>query len=228
MQTDSHQESLKLSHKEILKFSHPLYYINEKVKYGFITQLALESGDWEFEAVHVRDKLYTVSHESGVSFLAELKNGKGKKNGTYEIKGCVQNASENTSSFSDGLNIHGEGASGWKLRRAQLGAVYSLMAHWSLTNEVATVVLPTGTGKTETMLVTTLVDQAKRTLVIVPTIDLKDQIAEKFSTWGMLRKLGVIPEVTTNPTVLVLNKTLENVAFIETVGRADIVCHRQC
>lgn len=82
------------------------------------------------------------------------------------------------------------------------------MAHWSLSKDVATVVLPTGTGKTETMLVATLVDKSEKTLVIVPNIDLKVQISEKFSTWGILRKLGVIPKAAPNPTVFVLNRTL--------------------
>lgn len=223
MEPDSHQESFELSRKEILEFSHPLYFKKEKTEIGIISQLALEPGDWTFTAVHVRDQLYTASHDSGVSFLAELKDGRGKKKGTYEIKGCVQNPKENGQSFFDGVNIHSAGNSRWRLRPAQLGAVYSLMAHWSLTNEVATVVLPTGTGKTEAMLVATLLDRAERTLVIVPTIDLKGQIAEKFATWGLLRKLGVITNSAPNPTVLVLNKTLEKLTHIEIIERADIV-----
>lgn len=223
MQADSHQENSELTHEEILEFTHPLYFINEENEIGLLSQLALEPGDWTFTAVHERDQLYTVSHESAISFLAELKEGIGEKKGTYEIKGCVQNIKDSSQSFFDGVNINGEGDTGWRLRRAQLGAVYSLMAHWSLTNEVATVVLPTGTGKTETMLVTTLVDRAKRTLVIVPTIPLKDQIADKFATWGMLRKLGVIPHSAPNPTVLVLNKTLGSNTHVETIERADIV-----
>ncbi len=223
MEADSRQGAFDLSKEEILEFSVPLYFIKETTEIGTISKLALEPGDWTFTAVHVKDQLYTVSHNSGVSFLAELKEGKGNKKGTYTIEGCVQNTIENTHSFFDGVNINGTGDSGWRLRRAQLGAVYSLMAHWSLSNEVATVVLPTGTGKTEAMLVTTLVDRAKKTLVIVPTIELKDQIAEKFSTWGILRKLGVISCSTPNPTILVLNKTLESLIHIETLKRADIV-----
>jgi len=36
------------------------------------------------------------------------------------------------------------------LRRPQLGALHAIHAHWSTSNDVATVVMPTGTGKTET------------------------------------------------------------------------------
>jgi hypothetical protein len=38
------------------------------------------------------------------------------------------------------------------LRPPQLGALHAIAAHWSLYNDPATVVMPTGTGKTETML----------------------------------------------------------------------------
>jgi superfamily II DNA or RNA helicase len=38
------------------------------------------------------------------------------------------------------------------LRSPQIGAVYATLAHWSTSDKPATVVMPTGTGKTETML----------------------------------------------------------------------------
>jgi len=211
------------SRQEVLEFTDSLYYLKEKTSIGWLSQLALESGDWQFTAVQENDDLYTVTHESGVSFLAELKEEKGKGKGTYAIKGCVQNVSDSYKSFFEGVNIHGVGDTGWKLRPAQFGAIHSLLAHWSLTTDVATVVLPTGTGKTETMLVTTLIDRAERTLVIVPTLELKKQIADKFISWGMLRKLGVIPKDNLNPKVLILDKTLPDISAIDILKRADIV-----
>jgi len=220
---EQYQESFDLMHEEILEFSAPLFYLNKKTPCGIVSQLALEAGDRTFKAVHKSEHTYTVTHESGVSFLAELKKGTGKKKGTYSIKGCVQNTNKNSQSYFDDVNINGMGDTGWSLRRAQKGAIYSLMAHWSLSKDVATIVLPTGTGKTETMLVATLVDQSAKTLVVVPTVDLKHQIADKFATWGMLRKLGVIPKTAPNPRVLVLNKILGDVDCIEDIKQADIV-----
>jgi len=38
------------------------------------------------------------------------------------------------------------------LRAPQIGALHALHAHWSVTDSIATIVMPTGTGKTETML----------------------------------------------------------------------------
>lgn len=121
------------------------------------------------------------------------------------------------------LNINGVGETGEGLRNAQLGAIHSLLAHWSLSKEVATIVLPTGTGKTETMLVATLADKAERTLVIVPSIELKNQIADKYATWGILKKLGIIQNDTLNPSVLILNKTLESDENIKDIESADII-----
>ncbi len=223
MSTTPPQESLDLYHQEILEFESPLYYRHEINEIGVISQLALEAGNWQFRAVHEEGILYKVTHDTGVSFLAELKKGTGKNKGTYQIKGCVQRTTDNSQSYFDDVKINGVGESGECLRPAQIGAVYSLLSHWSLTKDVATVVLPTGTGKTETMLVATLADQATRTLVIVPTVDLKNQISEKFSTWGILRKLGVIPKTAPNPTVLTLKKTIMDEEFISKLESVDVV-----
>lgn len=206
---------------QILEFTKPLYYVYEKTANGVLSQLALEAGDWRFEAVHQNDSTYRINHENGLTFLADLTEGKQSKKGTYKIKGCVEYIGAKTSFFDD-VNIDGTGNSGESLRPAQTGAIYSLLSHWSLTNDVATIVLPTGTGKTETMLAATLADKADKTLVIVPTIDLKNQITEKFSSWGILRELGVIPEATVNPTVLSLGRTLDD-ACVDSLKRADVV-----
>jgi len=223
LNANNHQGSLDLVHEEILEFKHPLYYRDEKTNIGNLSHLALEAGDWTFNATHVKDDIYKATNKSGITFLAEIKNGTGKKKGTYSIKGCVKHTGADKGSFFDSVKINGVGKNGWKLRPAQLGAIYSLLSHWSLSDEVATIVLPTGTGKTETMLATSLVDKAKRTLVIVPTVDLKDQIADKFLTWGMLRDFGVIPDSAPNPKVLVLNKILNGKDCAEIIQEADVV-----
>jgi superfamily II DNA or RNA helicase len=220
---ESSQEDFNLSQVEVLNFAHPLYYLNEKQPIGILSKLALAAGDWEFDAVHVDGDSYELTHTSGLCFQAKLKSGRGKAKGTYQINGNVQSKTEESSSYVIKAAINGTGESGKALRRAQVGATYALMAHWSLTREVATVVLPTGTGKTETMLVATLADHAERTLVIVPSVDLKRQIAGKFACWGLLRELGVIPTNSPNPTVLMLNKTLCDSADIEVIKRADVV-----
>lgn len=76
------------------------------------------------------------------------------------------------------------------LRRPQIGALHAIHAHWSNSREIATVVMPTGTGKTETMLSTMISALCQRVMVIVPTDALRTQIADKFESLGILKLPG--------------------------------------
>ena len=76
------------------------------------------------------------------------------------------------------------------LRKPQVGALHAIHAHWSTSEETATIVMPTGTGKTETMLSTLTSVGCERVLVVVPTDALRTQIAGKFETLGILKVPG--------------------------------------
>ncbi len=78
------------------------------------------------------------------------------------------------------------------LRPPQMGALHAALAHWKVTHDPATIVMPTGTGKTETMLALLVKERLERLLVIVPSMALREQIGEKFLTLGLLKQLGVI------------------------------------
>ncbi|MER0441547.1 DEAD/DEAH box helicase family protein [Emticicia sp. W12TSBA100-4] len=78
------------------------------------------------------------------------------------------------------------------LRNPQIGAIYSILSHWTHSNEIGTVVMPTGTGKTETMLSVLVLAQVQKLLIIVPTDPLRKQISEKFINLGLLSKLGLL------------------------------------
>ena len=73
------------------------------------------------------------------------------------------------------------------LRKPQIGALHAIHAHWSTASSVATVVMPTGIGKTETMLATLVTARCPRLLVLVPTDALRRQITEKFYSLGILK-----------------------------------------
>jgi superfamily II DNA or RNA helicase len=206
-----------------IKLNHPLFLFSKDGEAGSVSQLALNQDDREFDVIEAEENCYTLKHQSGSIFKASLKKVTGKNKGTYRVEGCAQLHSGSSTNFLESVDIGSEGPAGLKLRPAQIGAVHALLSHWSLSHEVATVVLPTGTGKTETMLVTTLADRAKRTLVIVPTLDLKDQISEKFATWGMLRELGVIPQDAANPKVLTVGKTIGDKNDLGLIENADVV-----
>lgn len=92
------------------------------------------------------------------------------------------------------------------LRTPQLGALHAISAYFSTqqSNEPATVVLPTGTGKTETMLASMVYRQIPKLLVIVPSRALREQIANKFLSLGVLPQLDVVPELAPKPCVAII------------------------
>lgn len=88
------------------------------------------------------------------------------------------------------------------LRIPQAGALHAILAHWSTgATEPATVVLPTGTGKTETMVALFAGERLPKVLVLVPSDNLRTQIAEAFETYGVLPKAGVLAPLLPGPVV---------------------------
>lgn len=65
----------------------------------------------------------------------------------------------------------------------------------------ATLVMPTGTGKTETILSIVVAGHFKKTLVVVPSDPLREQTKEKFVQLGLLRQLGLVNDQVANPIV---------------------------
>ena len=92
------------------------------------------------------------------------------------------------------------------LRTPQIGALHAISAHFAVGTEfdAATVVLPTGTGKTETMLATLVYRQLPRALVLVPSDALRSQIGRKFISLGVLPEAAVVPVDIARPRVAVI------------------------
>ena len=106
----------------------------------------------------------------------------------------------------DGQNLLRKG-----LRSPQIGALYATLAHWKVSTSLATIVMPTGTGKTETMLTLFTSQGLDKLLIIVPTAALRQQIAEKFSTLGILREFGIIKTDILLPIVGTMNHRLRTI-----------------
>lgn len=88
------------------------------------------------------------------------------------------------------------------LRPPQLGALHAVLAHWTTrSSEPATVVMPTGTGKTETMLALLAAARPERLLVVVPSDALRSQTAAKFESFGVLQEFGVVAAGALRPVV---------------------------
>lgn len=93
------------------------------------------------------------------------------------------------------------------LRRPQLGAVHAIAAFEnSRVDDPGTVVLPTGTGKTETMLASLTYGMLGKVLVLVPSDSLRQQIAKKFMTLGYLPSINVLPMDVFRPRVAILKR----------------------
>lgn len=94
------------------------------------------------------------------------------------------------------------------LRRPQLGAVHAIAAYEnSRIDDPGTVVLPTGTGKTETMLASLTYGMLGKVLVLVPSDSLRQQIAKKFMTLGYLPSINVLPMDVFRPRVAILKES---------------------
>ncbi len=110
------------------------------------------------------------------------------------------------------------------LRAPQVGAIHAIKAHWVVSSEPATLVMPTGTGKTETMLATLVSGPVETLLVIVPTDALREQVSRKFATLGELKRIGCLRQEALYPIVAVLKRSLRTAQEVdELFGRAQVV-----
>jgi superfamily II DNA or RNA helicase len=100
-----------------------------------------------------------------------------------------------------GFNLLG----GNRWRRPQLGALGAVLASWSLDRPEPTLIsIPTGSGKTAVALAAPflLVEPPRRVLVLAPSQQLRRQLAEQFTSYRQLTRLGVLPDELGIPKVL--------------------------
>jgi len=100
-------------------------------------------------------------------------------------------------------------------RSAQLGAIFAIKSHWTVSTSVATVVMPTGTGKTEVMIATVVSECRGKTCIIVPSDLLRNQTITRFSSLGKLRDIGAIDDTFCNPIVACLTSSPKDKAELE-------------
>jgi hypothetical protein len=107
------------------------------------------------------------------------------------------------------------------LRPPQIGSIFAVQAHWTVNVDPATVVLPTGVGKTESMLSLLVVERCEGLLVVVPTDALRTQIFEKFLQLGLLKdpRFQVVSEKAHYLVVGVLNHRPAGAAEVDSFFR---------
>jgi superfamily II DNA or RNA helicase len=112
------------------------------------------------------------------------------------------------------------------LRGPQIGAVHAVHAHWSISDAPATIVMPTGTGKTETMLSILVSIACSKLLVVVPTDALRTQLTNKFLTLGVLKMQGcaILHPDAKYPIVCALQHIPRNIAEVDEIfGKAQVI-----
>ena len=80
-------------------------------------------------------------------------------------------------------------------RNAQLGALYSIGAHFFYNNEPGIITMPTGSGKTAVIMSAPFLLKAKRVLIITPSRLVRSQIANDFAELSTLKKIGALRRV---------------------------------
>lgn len=232
--------------------SHPLGQIRHLIRPGGSYKI-LEKGDvlvaartresfyrlsnGEIVVITERPK---IERPSGIDGVLRLKNGRLKWITHHLLEsfdahvqnlGLVQVASQFSDNWKNKFTFRAETprADGTiepdyqGLRPPQLGALHAIGAHWSLYHQPATIVMPTGTGKTETILSVLAANRCGPMLVVVPSDVLRKQTADKFISFGILRQLGVLAAEAPNPIVGIVTKRPHDIKELSIFEDCNVV-----
>lgn len=109
------------------------------------------------------------------------------------------------------------------LRKPQLAAIYATLGHLVVDpSSPATVVMPTGTGKTDTMLALLIAGKMPRTLILVPSDALRTQISSKCEKFATLRTVGAVSGTALNPVVEVINSGMSEQEVLQ-LAKANVI-----
>ncbi len=136
-----------------------------------------------------------------VCWQSEGSGGHGKKR---------QSATDVSSSLRKSFSLDNMASGEVQFRDAQLGALHAILScHFAGITSPKTIVMPTGSGKTETMLAA-FAHHPELTLVVVPSDALRQQIGNKFVTLGILPSCNIVSGNFFTPIVTLLKSTIES------------------
>ncbi|SNR35218.1 DEAD/DEAH box helicase [Lutibacter flavus] len=101
------------------------------------------------------------------------------------------------------------------LRIPQISALYAVLSHLKVSYKSGIVVMPTGTGKTETMLSVLIANRCPKLIVTVPSDALRTQIFDKFLNLGLLKEFGIIGDKSLYPKVGILKQKFDSLDELE-------------
>lgn len=118
----------------------------------------------------------------------------------------------------------GNDENGGGLRPPQIGGIFAALGYEkSDEKNAATIVMPTGTGKTETILSIIVAGKFGKTLVVVPSDSLREQTKTKCIKLGLLRDLGLIDASFENPIVATIKHGVANKDELRELIDANII-----
>lgn len=109
------------------------------------------------------------------------------------------------------------------LRAPQLGAIYAFMSKAQIHHGRNIIVMPTGTGKTETMLSILIANQCPKVLITVPSDALRDQISNKFLTLGILPKSEIVANDCNYPIVGVVKEGMDYNDWCSLIEKSNVI-----
>ena len=109
------------------------------------------------------------------------------------------------------------------LRAPQLGAIYAFMSKAQIHHGRNIIVMPTGTGKTETMLSILIANQCAKVLVTVPSDALRDQLANKFLTLGVLHKFEIVTSDCSYPNVGIVKEGMDYNGWYTLIEKSNVI-----
>jgi superfamily II DNA or RNA helicase len=174
-----------------------------------------------------RDRLLRVKEASVIGTSFDLSSqGEWRKHPDrieYSVPAVIGARDAALASWGAGIAYRSDKNGVLGLRTPQIGALHAIAAHWSLSQKPGIIVMPTGTGKTEVMVATTLAAQCRTVLVVVPSDALRTQIAKKFQTLGVLRSIGVVPAEFLFPVVATLRRVPKEEADLEVFDSCNVI-----
>jgi len=214
----------------------------KKIGKNYITQLAQKEDVIDVDVYGYTSTCFLLKDKIGNEYYLKLPRSKGKVpvisnvlkaktitditnlNENTELQwennlhsGNSRNPNQILESWINSFNFNEEdkkiGAIG--LRKPQFGAIHAISATWSVNKKCGTVVMPTGTGKTETMMSVLLYHRCSKVLILVPSKALRKQTVEKFLSLGCLQKIGVIGKDLCYPRVAEIKHGIKEVKEIE-------------
>jgi len=156
--------------------------------------------------------------------MVETKSGKNLLSG-YVKRGDYIDPSRVIQSWQDAyLDKVAKNIDDIGFREPQFGALCAIRSYWTVNNKPATIVMPTGTGKTETMLATIVAEKILKTLIVVPSHFLRRQTYDKAKSLGLLYEIGVIRKSALEPNVFMLGQGIKDFGkFKKYIDKANII-----